>query len=85
MNGSAPWFKQNGKSANKKKFARMKMGKADGSYAREIARIEKYDLLIPEDFGLTPLGSAARMMLLEIIEERHGQKVHHHRFATADG
>ena len=48
--------------------------KADGSYAREIAKVEKYDLLILDDFGLQPLDTTARMILLEIIEDRHGRK-----------
>jgi DNA replication protein DnaC len=55
-------------------FARLKMLKADGSCSREISRIEKYDLLILDDFGLAPLDSVARMFLLEIIEDRHGRK-----------
>lgn len=50
------------------------MMKADGSYAREIAKIERYDLLILDDFGLQPLDNTARMILLEIIEDRHGRK-----------
>ena len=50
------------------------MLKADGSYGREIGRIEKYDLLILDDFGLQVLDSTARMILLEIIEDRHGRK-----------
>ena len=48
--------------------------KADGSYTREIAKIEKYDLLILDDFGLQQLDSTARLILLEIIEDRHGRK-----------
>lgn len=48
--------------------------KADGSYSREVGKIEKYDLLILDDFGLQPLDNTARMMLLEIIEDRHGRK-----------
>lgn len=48
--------------------------KADGSYTREIGKIEKYDLLILDDFGLQPLDNTARMILLEIIEDRHGRK-----------
>ena len=43
------------------------MLKADGSYIREISRIEKHDLLILDDFGLAPLDNVARMVLLEII------------------
>jgi DNA replication protein DnaC len=57
-----------------KLFTRLKMLKADGSYVREISRIEKYDLLILDDFGLAPLDSVARMILLEIIEDRHNRK-----------
>lgn len=57
-----------------KLFAKLKMLKADGSYTREIARIEKYDLLILDDFGLAHLDNTARMFLLEIIEDRHGIK-----------
>jgi DNA replication protein DnaC len=50
------------------------MMKADGSYAREMAKIEKCDLLILDDFGLQQLDATARMILLEIIEDRHGRK-----------
>lgn len=57
-----------------KLFTRLKMLKADGSYIREISRIEKHDLLILDDFGLAPLDSVARMILLEIIEDRHNRK-----------
>ena len=58
-----------------KLFTRLKMLKADGgSYVREINRIEKHDLLILDDFGLAPLDGVARMMLLEIIEDRHNRK-----------
>ena len=58
-----------------KLFTRLKMLKADGgSYVREINRIEKHDLLILDDFGLAPLDGVTRMMLLEIIEDRHNRK-----------
>ena len=32
------------------------------------------DLLILDDFGLKPLDGNQRLMLLEIIEDRHGRK-----------
>ena len=57
-----------------KLFPKLKMLRADGSYAREIAKIERADLIILDDFGLVPMDSTARMMLLEIIEDRHGRK-----------
>lgn len=57
-----------------KLFAQLKMSKADGSYLKQIDRIEKQDLLILDDFGLLLLDNNARMMLMEIIEDRHGRK-----------
>ena len=53
-----------------KLFTRLKMSKADGSYVREIDRIEKQDLLIMDDFGLQEMDSQKRMAFLEIIEDR---------------
>jgi DNA replication protein DnaC len=55
-----------------KLFSRLKMAKADGSYIREIGRIEKQDLLILDDFGLQPFDNPSRSALMEIIEDRHG-------------
>jgi len=49
------------------------MAKADGSYMREVAKIEKADLLILDDFGLQPLDAMNRAAMMEIIEDRHGK------------
>ncbi|MDP8218876.1 MAG: IS21-like element helper ATPase IstB [Candidatus Theseobacter exili] len=57
-----------------KLFSKLKMTKADGSYIREIAKIERQDLLIMDDFGLQPLDATSRQMLMEIIEDRHGKR-----------
>lgn len=56
-----------------KLFARMKIAKADGSYLRELAKIEKLHLLIIDDFGIQPLDAQSRSVLMEIIEDRHGK------------
>ncbi len=56
-----------------KLFARLKMAKADGSYLKVTARIERQHLLILDDFGLQPIDNQNRMTLLEIIEDRHGK------------
>ena len=56
-----------------KLFARMKIAKADGSYLKELAKIEKQHLLLIDDFGITPLDAQSRSVLLEIIEDRHGK------------
>lgn len=55
-----------------KMFAHLKMLKADGSYAREINKIQKQDLIILDDFGLHPMDRESVLSLLEIIEDRHG-------------
>ena len=54
-----------------KLFSKLKMGKADGSYMREISKIERQDLLILDDFGLVPIDNQNRCALMEIIEDRH--------------
>jgi DNA replication protein DnaC len=56
-----------------KLFSKLKMSKADGSYMREISRIERHDLLILDDFGLLPIDSQNRSALMEIIEDRHNK------------
>ena len=56
-----------------KLFARMKIAKADGSYLKELAKIEKQHLLLIDDFGLQPLDAQSRSALMEIIEDRHGK------------
>ena len=56
-----------------KLFAKLKMAKADGSYLKELAKLERQHLIILDDFGLQPLDNQNRMALLEIIEDRNGR------------
>jgi len=56
-----------------KLFARMKIAKADGSYLKELSKIEKQQLLLIDDFGIQPLDAQSRSALMEIIEDRHGK------------
>lgn len=56
-----------------KLFAKMKMAKADGSYLKELSKIERQHLLIIDDFGIQPLDAQSRNTLMEIIEDRHGK------------
>jgi DNA replication protein DnaC len=56
-----------------KLFAKLKMAKADGSYMKEITRIERQQLLILDDFGIQPFDAQSRAALMEIIEDRHGK------------
>jgi len=57
-----------------KLFARLKMGKADGSYLKELLKMEKQELLIIDDFGMQPLDQQSRTILMEIIEDRHAKR-----------
>lgn len=57
-----------------KLFTLLKTSKADGSYPKQINKLEKQDLLILDDFGLKPLDNINRHALMEIIEDRHGKK-----------
>ena len=50
------------------------MHNSDGSYIKEISKIEKLDLLILNDFGLKPLDNSQRLMMLELLEDRHGKR-----------
>lgn len=54
-------------------MSELKMSKADNSYHREIARIARQKLLILDDFGMQPFDGESRLMLLEILEDRHGK------------
>ena len=56
-----------------KLFGKLKMAKADGSYIKEVAKIERQHLLILDDFGIQPLDAPSRAALMEIIEDRHGK------------
>lgn len=57
-----------------KLFQKLRITKAEGTYIKEMLRIEKQDLLILDDFGLHPFNPETRLELLEIIEDRHGKK-----------
>ena len=52
----------------------LKEAKRDGHYLKHLTRIEKADLLILEDFGLSPFDNQGRLALLDILEDRHGRK-----------
>ena len=56
-----------------KLFSKLKLAKADGSYLKELAKIERQQLIILDDFGLQPLDNQNRIALLEIIEDRHNK------------
>ena len=52
----------------------LKEAKSNGSYLKVLSRIMKNDVLIFEDFGLSPFDEEGRLALLDILEDRHGRK-----------
>ena len=56
-----------------KLLAKLKMAKADGTYLKELAKLERQQLLILDDFGMQPIDHQSRLTLLEIIEDRHAK------------
>lgn len=52
----------------------LNVARGDGSFPRLLARWAKTDVLILDDFGLVPLGAQERQDLLEVIEDRHGER-----------
>lgn len=57
-----------------KLFSRLKFAKADGTYVKEMQKIQKQDLLILDDFGLHPIDEQSKFILLELLEDRYGEK-----------
>ena len=51
-------------------FQRLKLAKVDGTYLKEINKLNKTTLLILDDFGLQAFDNFAREVLMDIIEER---------------
>ena len=49
----------------------MKVSRADGSYIKLLGKISRIQVLIVDDWGLSPLNDTERRDFLEIIEDRH--------------
>jgi len=54
-------------------FAKMKLAKTDGTYLKELNKLQKVNLLILDDFGLQALDNYAREVLMDIIDERYNK------------
>ena len=53
-------------------FDELRLARADGSYARLLARIARVDVLVLDDFAIAPVAETDRRDLLEVLEDRHG-------------
>lgn len=50
------------------------LAKADGRYSKVLAGLARVDVLVLDDWGLHPLADAHRRDLLEILEDRYGNR-----------
>jgi DNA replication protein DnaC len=55
-------------------FDELTLARADGSYARLLAKLARTDILVIDDWALTPSRDAERQDLLEILEDRYGSR-----------
>jgi DNA replication protein DnaC len=52
----------------------LSLARADGSYPKFLEKLARTQLLILDDFGLSPLTDAERRDLLEVLEDRYGRR-----------
>jgi DNA replication protein DnaC len=57
-----------------KLFSKLKYAKADGTYVKELRKIQNQNLIILDDFGLHPIDEQSKLILLELLEDRYGDK-----------
>jgi len=55
-------------------YQELALAKADGTYARLLSRLARTDVLVIDDFALAPLTAEQRNDLLEILEDRYGNR-----------
>ena len=55
-------------------FEELRLAKADGRYGKLMLGYAKTDLLVLDDWGLTPMTDVQRRDLLELLEDRYGRK-----------
>ena len=55
-------------------FEELRLAKADGRYGKLMLDYAKTDLLVLDDWGLTPMTDPQRRDLLELLEDRYGRK-----------
>ncbi|MEX0680119.1 MAG: IS21-like element helper ATPase IstB, partial [Balneolales bacterium] len=57
-----------------KLLIKIKMARVEGTLLKFFDKLAKTDLLILDDFGLTPLGQQHCLDLMELTEDRHGRR-----------
>ena len=55
-------------------FDELQLARADGTYVRLLGKIEKFDVLVIDDWGIAPLSAQQRQDMLEVVEDRVGRR-----------
>lgn len=55
-------------------FEELALSHADGTYTRLLGKLAKIDVLVIDDWGLSPLTEPQRRDILEVIDDRHGSR-----------
>jgi hypothetical protein len=55
-------------------FDELQVAHGDGSFARRLAALAKLDLIVIDDFAISPMGPAERNDLLELLDDRIGTR-----------
>ena len=55
-------------------FDELTLARADGTYPRLLAKLARIDVLVIDDWGLVPVGEIERRDLLEVVEDRDGNR-----------
>ena len=55
-------------------FDELQVAHGDGSFARRLMQLAKLDLLVIDDFAISPIGAAERNDLLELLDDRVGTR-----------
>lgn len=53
-------------------FTKLKLAKVDGTYLKELKKLNRTRLIILDDFGLQAFDNHAREALMDIIDDRYG-------------
>ena len=55
-------------------FDELQVAHGDGSFSRRLTQLAKLDVLVIDDFALSPIGAAERNDLLELLDDRVGTR-----------
>lgn len=55
-------------------FDELRLARADGTYTRMLSRFARVDVLIIDDFAITPVNDQERRDLLELLEDRYSAR-----------